>query len=49
MIRGGASAFTLLLGCTDLQLPLFLSAPCEAAILEDGVRDHYFAATRKTH
>lgn len=41
--------FMLLLCCTDLQLVLFLSAPCEAAILEDGVRDHYFAAIQKTH
>jgi hypothetical protein len=42
-------AFTLLQCCTDFQPLLFLSAPCEAAILEDEVRDHYFAATRKTH
>ena len=52
IFKGRSSVFVqwvTLLCCTDLQLLLFLSAPCEAAILEDGVRDHYFAATRKTH
>jgi hypothetical protein len=40
-------AFTLLLCCTDLQVILFLSACFEAAILEDGVREHYFAMGSK--
>jgi hypothetical protein len=44
----GWLAFTLLRCCTDLEPPLFLSAPCEAAMLEDGIRDHYVAATGKT-
>ena len=43
------AAFTPLLCGTDLQLVLFSPTACEAAILEDGVRDHYFAATRETH
>jgi len=41
--------FTLLLCCTDLPVILFLSACFEAATLEDGVRDNYFAAAREIH
>jgi hypothetical protein len=43
------AAFTPLLCGTDLQLIPFFPTASEAAILEDGVRDHHFAATRGTH
>ena len=49
LTNGGGRRFTRLPCRTDLQPLRFLSAPCEAAILEDEVRDHYFAATWKPH
>jgi hypothetical protein len=45
----GLPAFTLPLCYTDLPLILLSPAACEAAILEDGIYHHYFAATRETH
>jgi hypothetical protein len=41
--------FTLLLCRTDLPVIFFLSACFEAATLEDGVSDNYFAAAREIH
>jgi hypothetical protein len=52
IFKGRSSVFVqwvTLLCCTALQMIRSLSASCEAAILEDAVRDQYFAATREIH
>ena len=52
IFKGRSSVFVqwvMLLCCPALQMMRSLSASCEAAILEDAVRDQYFAATREIH